>query len=853
MVPIEDPMELSTDMEKRFLGDEDIDIDLSLDGRSPYAQEDEYMLEDAHSNEDQRLYDNQQEGNDDEMADETEATEDMDKIQEDQQGDSVQDLEEFDILVDDEEIPDVEDTVIFSDDTTGLHPAFPYQVGESSEQQTYNQFPEQSYSNQTNGTYHEAAHPDGIEGQSVDFMHDLTQDIGISTTTAEQADATSYTTDMPEQNINQEHANPSQMTGDDPVEISTDTFLGGVSTTQPLISAQEEVTGEDGHQDRRSHGSPNRDQLGGGSPDRTSKAQEELAEQTTPKDPNDPGPQIGVQSENQEAPHLIADEPGTETVAFDTAVDSFEEQGKNGAPEETSSLPDRAPLHPVIVVYQESEILLFPPHEHGEDQAQTYFLEDESLATQTIQSLLGACRLVLADSINDDVELELKITSLGLEICETSNASTTTTLAQVLDIYSKLHHNDGLDNPDPLQMTLTTKLSFHHRLEYLRSAVAGGVGFLDAAQLTRAKNEYMGEFEEESEYDGDNFQEKTESFKPEADNATEEGSNLTEALDGAVKGFIAPDSDTNYRDELEPAGSMIGPTSHERAVVGKDRRAHSEEATGANTSEEISRLGNTPQGGNTQPQQDQVHTPSYDARDSFEHTEPIHEDSAVKNESKERAEGKHISSPSSSTLRGDESDFAGDHDRNSLASVQLPASDDYYSALPENESGTGFHAVTNTEQPELSNQTYEEDGDVFDLEDLEDIDEAHGANQDRRGDGDHGASGLPADRNDHSNEDKHEVQDGLTTPMFSKEVSKGNSDIDNDEITYDDEDNEDDVGANHEDINGINGPGNSPRRESKSGDIGIENGLSGGQRESLKRLRPGEDEEPAQGHDTQGK
>jgi len=425
MVPVEDPMELSTDMEKRFLGDEDIDIDLSLDGRSPYAQEDENMLEDTHFTEDQGQYDGQQEGNDDEMADEPEATEDVDEIQEDQQGDNVQDLDEFDILVDDEEIPDVEDTVIFSDNTTGRPSTFLYQVGESSEHQNYNQFSEPSYANHTNETYHETPHSDGFKSQSVDFLHTYARkpehDTGILTSIAEQADAKSHTTDMPERIFIQEQATPSQKTGDEFVEASSDNLLQGGSTVQPLVLAQEEAKGEEEAHDHRSDGSPNRNQLGGGSPDRTPRNREEVAEQIIPDGRSDPETQLGVQSENQEAYHPIPDDHGTETVAFDAAAESFEEQGKDGAPEnETNSLHDYTPLHPVVVVYQESEILLFPPHEHGEEQAQTYFLEDESLATQTIQSLLRACRLVLADSINEDYELELKITSLGLEICEVS-------------------------------------------------------------------------------------------------------------------------------------------------------------------------------------------------------------------------------------------------------------------------------------------------------------------------------------------------------------------------------------------------------------------------------------------------
>ena len=671
MVPGEDPMELSTDMEKRFLGDEDIDIDLSLDGRSPYAQEDDDMLEDSHFAEDQRLCDDQRECNDDEMADVTEATDDMDKIQEGRHGENAQDLDEFDILVDDEEIEDVEDTVIFSDDTTGLPSTFPYQVGEVLEQQRHNQFSEQSYSNHANGTYGEVPHPNEIESQSVDFMQayvaESAQDTRIFTT-AEQADPTGHRTAMPDQKFFQEQVNPSQMAEDDFVGNSTDTILEDVSTVQALVSVQEEVEGEHERHDDRSNGSSSHNQLQGSSSDRASRDREELPEQTLPKDPSDSDPQIGVQSQKEEAFHHIPDANGTETVAIDTAVEVLAEQGKDSAPQETSSIHDRTLLHPVIVVYQESEILLFPPHEHGEDQAQTYFLKDESLATQTIESLLGACRLVLADSIDDDDELELKFTSLGLDICEvsflfllrqqssvlilsqTSNAAITTTLAQILDIYLKLQHNDGLDYPDPLQMTLTTKLSFSHRFEYLHSAAAGGVGFLDVAQSSKAKYKYMEEHEDGNEYGGDDPQEKAESFRSDVDEAIEEGDRLTGAHDGVVTDFQTPDAGTKYSEELNLAEPVLEPTSHDHTLNEEGRQPQIEK---------VPRPDNTGQGINTQLQQDEINTIGDPVHHSFEHTEPFQDDFAARIENKDRGEGNRAFSPSSSTLRGDESDVAG--------------------------------------------------------------------------------------------------------------------------------------------------------------------------------------------------
>lgn len=77
---------------------------------------------------------------------------------------------------------------------------------------------------------------------------------------------------------------------------------------------------------------------------------------------------------------------------------------------------EAANVHPVIVVYQDSEISLFPPSDQS--NSPTFFLHDESLAISSICDLLLACKGVLADSISEEDELELNIEELGLCISE---------------------------------------------------------------------------------------------------------------------------------------------------------------------------------------------------------------------------------------------------------------------------------------------------------------------------------------------------------------------------------------------------------------------------------------------------
>lgn len=75
--------------------------------------------------------------------------------------------------------------------------------------------------------------------------------------------------------------------------------------------------------------------------------------------------------------------------------------------------------YPIIVHYQDNQISLFPPTD-GEEQSETFFLSDETLAGGNIREVLEACRSVLAESINEADELQLVIPTLNLLILEVS-------------------------------------------------------------------------------------------------------------------------------------------------------------------------------------------------------------------------------------------------------------------------------------------------------------------------------------------------------------------------------------------------------------------------------------------------
>ena len=97
--------------------------------------------------------------------------------------------------------------------------------------------------------------------------------------------------------------------------------------------------------------------------------------------------------------------------------DNIRPQDPQISDETRTSLSD---LHPIILIYQDNEMSLFPSTRKDTEQPQTYFLEHQSVAGESISRLLQACRSVLANSIGEQDELELRIVELGLSINEVS-------------------------------------------------------------------------------------------------------------------------------------------------------------------------------------------------------------------------------------------------------------------------------------------------------------------------------------------------------------------------------------------------------------------------------------------------
>ncbi|GFF23057.1 hypothetical protein IFM51744_06371 [Aspergillus udagawae] len=168
--------------------------------------------------------------------------------------------------------------------------------------------------------------------------------------------------------------------------------------------------------------------------------------------------------------HGAAGGLGTEEQAAQDLSLQGPEQGFDHEPDTTGQVT----LHPVKVYYQDNEISLFPPREG--DSSETFFLEDESLAYEPLGKLFESCREVLYEHVGENEILVLDIESLNLQLMEDCTHVSKVTLHQIIDVYLRLCHNDGIDSPEPLYLTLSTKLTIPAEISDLLLAASEGKG-----------------------------------------------------------------------------------------------------------------------------------------------------------------------------------------------------------------------------------------------------------------------------------------------------------------------------------------------------------------------------------------
>ncbi|KAL5362878.1 hypothetical protein BJX96DRAFT_110408 [Aspergillus floccosus] len=200
-----------------------------------------------------------------------------------------------------------------------------------------------------------------------------------------------------------------------------------------------------------------------------------------------------VPSEDQDDNSAIVNPPELKEDAQESKVAAAEDQGSDArqlegysqAKEEeiqpaqqheeaADTTEHNSSLYPVKVYYQENEISLFPPQEG--DSSETFFLEDESLAYEPLGKLFASCREVLRDHIGENEVLVMDVDSLNIQLTEDSMHISKVTLHQIVDLYLRLCHNDGVDEPEALYLTLSTRLTIAAEVSDLLLAASEGKG-----------------------------------------------------------------------------------------------------------------------------------------------------------------------------------------------------------------------------------------------------------------------------------------------------------------------------------------------------------------------------------------
>jgi hypothetical protein len=302
--------------------DDDIDIDLDLDPGPPNDQDNDYIIEDAKSeNTAEHLGPSIDVGNDDVMHD----------------GDhTYTDVQEQDVEFPDEELYDAHDQVLTDDPSNKQH------SGAYAPNVTAFEHGSTSYSP---GFHTSGGQPVTGGEQEINFTQDETYSSGnVENLTAEK----------------ETHKNSSQ-------------------ENEPTLIAQQNPALSE-------HGSAEPDSL---------------------------DHQQAVPLDKRSASGILATSPNGNGEDDDALTDTYEEDGQDEPKDPRSGV---AHIHPVVVIYEDNEISLFPPSKN--DTSDTFFLPDESLARANICDLFEAIRSVLAGSIGEDDELNMIVDGLGLELSE---------------------------------------------------------------------------------------------------------------------------------------------------------------------------------------------------------------------------------------------------------------------------------------------------------------------------------------------------------------------------------------------------------------------------------------------------
>ena len=379
----EDPMELTSEMDRRFGADDDIDIDLDLTVDNYQHEEDEHMGEDVNvftemaSTNEQDL----QAGNDDEMADDN-------YVEGSIAGQSSVHDEDLEDAGSAELYPADEDTIVES------HLEHPSDI------------PQRALDKQDQISTDPGQHPDHLEQPSTREV------LGIA---PESLSAVQRECSPPHETSALETQESSRGLAPQYVEPSRHEDENHQYNAQ---EPQREYEDQTSRREGESHWDISSKVSHRGNENDISKQETYGYEYSTDVFSDDLLHGSGTTTEQPERQEAVGASPKQDSPLLQKAEDDRTEEYQNGPDEATSREP--AHVHPVVVLYQDNEISLFPPVDSDDEHTNTYFLQNEQVAGDSIKALFGALRSILGESISEQEELMLDINDLDLHISEVS-------------------------------------------------------------------------------------------------------------------------------------------------------------------------------------------------------------------------------------------------------------------------------------------------------------------------------------------------------------------------------------------------------------------------------------------------
>ncbi|KAK6353053.1 hypothetical protein TWF696_005044 [Orbilia brochopaga] len=132
--------------------------------------------------------------------------------------------------------------------------------------------------------------------------------------------------------------------------------------------------------------------------------------------------------------------------------------------------------HPVVVVYRGAEFSLFPVFSESAKVPETCFLPDRTLIGSPLSKLVASLRDVLGEEFTATEEIILNFTSLGVEFEEENAQMHNFTLYDLIGLFAKLVVQDGVNEIQPLHISLTSRKKYIPKLEMIHHHILKGGG-----------------------------------------------------------------------------------------------------------------------------------------------------------------------------------------------------------------------------------------------------------------------------------------------------------------------------------------------------------------------------------------